>query len=188
MEILLYICGSVALLALAGLFIFLIVFINGTKGLLNSVGTALQGLITEVGALRVSLQGTVKNLEGIVGKMEVTVDRVNSQLDQVEGIVASVKVVSQDVARLATDATDVVHSAKSVAVSVIGFVDQTQQQVQRPINEVMSILTAVSAGIRKFRMKLGGEESASDSGARLTSGDGVATGAARSAPSGIYAE
>ncbi len=94
METVLYICASVALLALAGLFIFLITFVHGTKGLLGSVGQALQGLITEIGAIRGSLQGTVKNLEGIVGKVEGTVDRVNAQLDQVEGIVASAKVIS----------------------------------------------------------------------------------------------
>lgn len=158
MEIVLYICASVALLALAGLFIFLIVFINGTKGLLGSVGDALKNLVTEIGAIRGSLQGTIKNLEGIVGKMEGTVDRVNAQLDQVEGIVESVKDVSKDVARLTGDATDVVHSAKNIVVSVIGFVDHTQQQIQKPVNEVMAILAAVSVGINKFRTKLGGDD------------------------------
>ena len=110
--------------------------------------------------------GTIKNVEGIVGKLEGTVDqlnnsvgRVNAQLDQVEGIVSSVRVVSEDVSRLATDATDVVHGAKNIVVSVLGFVDNVQSSVQKPINEVAMILSALGTGIRKFRQRLGGTDS-----------------------------
>jgi len=197
METVLYICASIALLALAGLFIFLITFVNGTKGLLNSVGQALQTLVTEIGAVRGNLETTIKNLGGIVGKMEVTVDRVNGQLDQVEGIVESVKIVSQDVARLATDATDVVHGAKNVVVNMIGFVDNMQQQVQKPINEAMTILNAVSVGINRFRTKLGGADDVPPprSQVRLAASDGhqasmreTQARPANTTPSGIYAE
>lgn len=208
MEIVLYICASVALLALAVLFIFLIVFINGTKGLLGSVGDALKNLVTEIGAIRGNLQGTIKNLEGIVGKMEGTVDRVNAQLDQVEGIIGSVKNVSQDVARLTGDATDIVHGAKNIVVSVIGFVDHTQQQIQKPVNEVMAILGAVGVGINKFRTKIGGaddddaaqtatgshgstaekETPASTERVAFTPSPAVSVPAARPVPSGAYAE
>lgn len=166
METLLYISASIALLALAGLFIYLIRFIGGVKGLLGTVTTAVDGVVGEIGAIRTNLQGTIKNIEGITGKVEGTVDRlndsmerVNSQLDQVEGIVESVKVMTEDVSRLTTDATDVVHEAKNVVVGVIGLVDNVQSSVQRPVNEVMTIFSAIGKGIRKFRMKLGGAES-----------------------------
>jgi|GEM_PF-1465296 len=163
METVLYISASVALLALAGLFIYLIRFIGSTRGLLGSVTTALQGIIDEIGALRSNLQGTIRNVEGITGKVEGTVDRlndsmtrVNMQLDQVEGIVESVRVVAQDVSRVATDATDVVHEAKSVVVGVIGLADNVQNSVQKPVNELMTIFSALGIGIRRFRMKLAG--------------------------------
>lgn len=166
METLLYISASIALLALAGLFVYLIKFFSSTKGLLNTVTNTVQGLIGEIGAIRNSLQGTIKNVEGITGKVEGTVDRlndsmerVNSQLDQVEGIVESVKVMTEDVSRLTTDATDVVHGAKNVVVGVIGMVDNVQSSVQKPVNELMTIFSALGNGIRKFRMKLGGAES-----------------------------
>lgn len=148
MEPLLYISASIALLALAGLFVYLIVFINSTKGLLASVTNALNILISEIGALRLNLQGTIKNLEGIAGSMQDTVERVNAQLDQVEGIVSNVN-------RVATDATDVVHSARNVVVSVIGFVDNVQSSVQRPINEAATVISALGAWIEAFRAKLG---------------------------------
>jgi uncharacterized protein YoxC len=166
MDTFLYISASIALLALAGLFIYLIIFFNSTKGLLNTVTGAMQSLIGEIGAIRASLQGTIKNLEGITGKVEGTVvqlndsiGRVNSQLDQVEGIVGSVKEMTNDVSRLTTDATDVVHGAKNVVVSVIGFVDNVQSNIQKPVNEVMTIFSALAKGIHRFRMKLGASES-----------------------------
>lgn len=166
METLLYISASIALLALAGLFIYLIRFISGTKSLLDTVTTSVNGIVGEIGAIRNSLQGTIKNIEGITGKVEGTVDRlndsverVNAQLDQVEGIVESVKVMTEDVSRLTTDATDVVHGAKNVVVGVIGMVDNVQSSVQKPVNEVMTIVSAIGKGIRKFRMKLGGADS-----------------------------
>lgn len=166
MDTFLYISASIALLALAGLFIYLIIFINSTKGLLNTVTGAMQSLIGEIGAIRTSLQGTIKNLEGITGKVEGTVvqlndsiGRVNSQLDQVEGIVGSVKEMTNDVSRLTNDATDVVHGAKNVVVSVIGFVDNVQSNIQKPVNEVMTIFSALAKGINRFRMKLGASDS-----------------------------
>jgi uncharacterized protein YoxC len=166
METLLYIAASVALLALAGLFVYLIIFIKKTGGLLDTVTKSVNSLIQEIGAIRGSLQGTINNLEGITGKVEGTVDRlndsvvrVNAQLEQVEGIVGSVREVTQDVSRLATDATDVVHGAKNIVVSVLGFVDNVQTSVQKPVNEVMTIFSALGTGIRKFRRKLGGAES-----------------------------
>lgn len=195
METVLYICASVALLALAGLFVFLIVFINGAKEVLVSVTGTVRDLTGEVSAIRGSLQGTIS-------KMNDSIDRVNGQLDQIEGIVESVKDVSHDVARLTSDATDVIHGASNIVVSVIGFVDNMQQQVQKPINEVMAILGAVSNGIHQFRMKLGGAESnghTKDRGERMI-GDGeraapvVAPRAPAipsepvSHPTGIYAE
>ncbi|MDB5034001.1 MAG: hypothetical protein JWQ98_1242 [Chlorobi bacterium] len=151
MEILLYIAGAIALLALAGLFVFLIFFLNGTKGLLNGVTVALKDLVGEITALRGSLQGTI-------GKLNDSVGRINAQLDQVEGIIGSVREMTNDVARLTSDATDVVHDAKNIVVSVIGFVDNVQAQVQKPITEVATIFSALGAGIRKFRRKLGGHE------------------------------
>jgi len=166
METLLYISASVALLALAGLFIYLIRFISGANGLLATVTKSVNDLIGEIGTIRGSLQGTINNIEGITGKVEGTVDRlndsmerVNAQLGQVEGIVGSVREMTEEVSRLTTDATDVVHGAKNVVVSVIGFVDNVQSSVQKPVNEVMTIFSALGTGIRKFRRKLGGAES-----------------------------
>ncbi len=181
MDTLLYISASIALLALAGLFIYLIILFSSTKGLLNSVTGALQGIIGEITAIRGSLQGTINNIEGITGKVEGTVDRlndsmerVNSQLDQVEGIVESVKVMTEDVSRLTTDATDVIHDAKGVVVGVIGMVDTVQSSVQKPVNELMTIFSALGTGIRKFRMKLAGAKSNGHS--PNTSGAGISEG------------
>lgn len=207
METVLYICASVALLALAGLFVFLIIFVSGTKDLLASVTGTMRELMGEVSAIRGSLQGTIV-------KLNDSVDRINGQLDQIEGIVESVKDVSQDVSRLTSDATDVIHGAKNIVVSVIGFVDNVQQQVQRPVNEVMAILGAVSTGIHRFRMKLGGaeldgtaaggdgrairsaersSERSAERSSRMVSGsvnapDASMAPASATRPSGIYAE
>lgn len=193
MEIFLYVSASLALLALAGLFIYLMRFLSSTSSLLNSVTTALQGIIDEIGAIRTSLQGTIKNFEGITGKVEGTVDRlndsverVNGQLSQVEGIVQSVRVMTEDVSRLTTDATDVVHDAKNVVVGVIGMVDNVQSSVQKPVNELMTIFGALGKGIRKFRMKLAGvDEQAGDGMQHAPLGTGDAWHAAPRALSDV---
>lgn len=148
MEMLLYISASLALLALGGVFIYLIVFIRSTKSLLGAVTSGLQTLIGEITALRTGLQGTITNLEGIVGKMQTTMDRVNGQLDQVEGIVGNVKDVT-------TDATEVVHGAKNIVVNTLTFVDNLQTAVQRPLNEVAAVISALGAWLEAFRSKLG---------------------------------
>lgn len=166
METLLYIAASVALLALAGLFIYLILLLKGSKGLLDNVTKAVQGLVGEITALRTSLTGTIKNIEGISGKAEGTldrlntsVDRVNSQLDQVEGIVGSVRKMTEDASRVADDATDVIHAAKGVVISLIDLEQNIQYKVQRPVVEILSVFSALGKGIHTFRRKLSGESS-----------------------------
>lgn len=148
MELALYISASIALLALAALFVYLIFFINGTRVLVEGANTAVQTLIGEVSGLRVALTGTIQNLEGIAGKMETTVARVNALLDDADGIVGNARMIT-------TDATEVVHGAKNIVVSVLGFVDNVQTSVQRPISEVANIVSALGAWIGAFRTKLG---------------------------------
>ncbi len=148
MDTLLYVSASVALVALACLFVYLMTLINGIRQLLGTVGGSVQSLVAEMGALRVDLQGTIKNMEGIAGQMQVTVERVNGQLDQVEGIVGNVKNATDE-------AIAVVHSARTVVVHAIEFVDNVQTSVQRPVNEVATVISALGAWIEAFRAKLG---------------------------------
>ncbi|HVZ40464.1 MAG TPA: DUF948 domain-containing protein [Candidatus Kapabacteria bacterium] len=148
MEVVFYIAASVALLALAGLFIYLIIFFNGAKGQVASVTGSIESLVAELAGLRGSLQGTIGNLEKVVGQMEGTVQRVNAQLEEVEGIVHNVRDVTQD-------ATDVVHGARNIVVNALGFIDNVQTSVQRPITEAAGIISALGAWLEGFRMRLG---------------------------------
>ncbi len=156
MEVALYISGSIALLALAGLFVYLTRFIAHSRRLIDDAGKGIGALVGEIGALRADLTGTLKNLEDISQKVEGTIDRVNGsiervngQLYQVEGIIASVK-------EMTVDATQVVHAAKGVVISVIELEQNIQRTVEQPVMESLNFLSAIAKGIRAFRLKLAG--------------------------------
>lgn len=162
-EILLYISASIALLALAGLFFYLINFIRGANGLLDTTTKAIQGLVDEIKALRGNIQGTIQNLEGVTGqvvgtvsRLNQSVDRVNMQLDEVQGIVGSVKQMTTDASRITDDATEVIHNAKNVVVSILDLEQTIQTKVTSPVVELMTVFSAVGKGIQVFRHKLGG--------------------------------
>lgn len=154
MEIVLYISASIALLALAALFIFLIGVVRTAGVLVENASKTVNSLVEEIRMVRIGLQGTLQNMEGITGQIAGTIERVNGQLTQVEGIVSSVKVMTQDVSRILTDGTDVIHAARGVVMSVIDFEQDLQLKVQQPITETMTIFSALGKGIRAFRYKL----------------------------------
>jgi uncharacterized protein YoxC len=170
MEIVLYIAASIALLALAGLFVYLIVFLNSTKDLIGNLTKTVNSIIEEVKTIRMSLQGTIQNVQEITEKAKGTVDqvnqslaRVNGQLDQVEGImgqvegiVGSVKQMTDDMSQVVNDGTDVIHAARNVVISVIDLEQDIQLKVQQPIVESMTIFSALGKGIRAFKHKLAG--------------------------------
>lgn len=165
MSILVYVSASIALLALAGLFIYLITFLNSSRGLIDNITKTVQGITEEMQALRLSLSGTIVNLEAITGKVDGTVDRlntsmdrVNSQLTVVEGIVGSVRQMTNDVSRIADDATEVVHAARNVVISIVDLEQDIQQKVQAPVVEAMNLFSALGRGMRAFREKLAGPE------------------------------
>jgi len=156
MELALYISASIALLALAGLFLFLIRFIGRSRDLIEQSIKAVQDLVGEIQKMRSGLMGTVQNLEDITQKVEDTIDRVNGSVDrvngqlyQVEGIVASVK-------NMTGDASEVVSAAKGVVISVIDLEQNIQKNVERPILESMTFFSALAKGIRAFRLKIAG--------------------------------
>lgn len=162
MEILLYISGSIALLALAVLFIVASVSLRGSKGLFNRVGDSVDKLVSEVSGIRGDLQGTIRNLQGIPLKIEETIEqingtvaRVNGQLTEVEGIVGNVRRVTGDIATVIDDTTAIVHDAKQVVSSAIHLVNDVQTSAQKPIREATVLLSALGEFMRAFRQKLG---------------------------------
>jgi uncharacterized protein YoxC len=159
MEVVLYIAASIALLALAGLFIYLIFFIRSTRDLIDNITKTVNSLVEEVKTVRLGLQGTMQNLQGITGKIETTMDRVNGQLDHVDGIVGSVQQMTSDASRIVTDGTDVIHAAKGVVISLIDLEQEIQEKVQAPIVETMTIFSALGKGLKAFRGRLANGDS-----------------------------
>jgi len=164
MELLLYIAGSIALLALALLFVYTTVALKGSKGFFDRIGGSVDKLVDEVSAIRSDLQGTVRNLQGIPLKIEGTIDqingtvaRVNGQLTEVEGIVANVRRLTTDVVAVVDDTTAVIHDARGVVSSAIRLVDDVQTSAQKPIREATVLLSALGAFMRAFRHRLGGD-------------------------------
>jgi len=166
MELLLYISGSIALLALSALFIYATVALRGSKSFFDRVGGSVDKLVDEVSAIRGDLEGTVRNLQGIPLKVEGTIDqingtvaRVNGQLLQVEGIVSDVRRVTTDVVTVIDDTTAIVHDAKHVLSSAIHLVDDVQLRVQKPIREASILFSALGEFMRAFRQRIGGSDS-----------------------------
>ncbi|MCB0712106.1 MAG: DUF948 domain-containing protein [Ignavibacteriae bacterium] len=126
MADILYIAGAVALLALAGLFVYLIFFMKEAKMLIANASNTLSGLSTQVEA----------------------------QLQNVDGIVKNVEKLTDDLTEVVDDATDVIHEGRNVVVSLLELEQTLQQSVQEPIIEAVSILSALGKGIRAFRFKL----------------------------------
>lgn len=161
-QVVLYIAASIALLALAWLFVSLVNAVKSAKGLLDSTNKTVESLVTEVQGIRASLQGTIENVEVITSRVPITIDQVNGQLAQVDAILGNVRILSEgvavDVARLTADATDIVHAAKGVVISLIDLEQDIQLKVQRPIVELMSVFAALGKGIRAFRMKVAGDD------------------------------
>lgn len=159
-QVVLYIAASLALLALAWLFTTLAKTVKGLGSVIENTNKIAEGLVGEVQGIRKSLQGTIENVEVITSRVPQTLDHVNGQLAQVDGILGSVRELaddlSGDVARLTTDATDLVHAAKGVVISLIDLEQDIQLKVQRPVVELMSVFSAVGKGIHAFRMKVSG--------------------------------
>lgn len=159
-QVVLYIAASLALLALAWLFFTLAKTVKGLGSVIENTNKIAEGLVGEVQGIRKSLQGTIENVEVITARVPQTLDHVNGQLAQVDGILGSVRELTEDlsgdVARLTTDATDLVHAAKGVVISLIDLEQDIQLKVQRPVVELMSVFSAVGKGIHAFRMKVSG--------------------------------
>jgi uncharacterized protein YoxC len=162
MDVVLYISASIALLALAFLFIYITVVLKGTTGLLGRVAGAIDTLVKEVSAVRGGLQATIENLQGIPLKVEATIsnanttiDRVNGQLSEIEEVFANVKKISGEAVRLTTDVVDMVHDTKKIVVRAIHFVDDLQQSLESPVRESAVFVSALGNGIRAFRNNLG---------------------------------
>ncbi|MBC8145501.1 MAG: DUF948 domain-containing protein [bacterium] len=159
-QVVLYIAASIALLALAWLFMSLVNTVKSARAVLDNTNKTVETLVGEVQGIRTSLQGTIENVEVITARVPATLDHVNSQLGQVDGILGSVRQLTEgvaiDVARLTSDATDIVHAAKGVVISLIDLEQDIQVKVQRPIVELMSIFSALGKGIHAFRMKIAG--------------------------------
>jgi uncharacterized protein YoxC len=159
-QVVLYIAASLALLALAWLFFTLVKTVKGLGSVIENTNKIAEGLVGEVQGIRKSLQGTIENVEVITARVPQTLDHVNGQLAQVDGILGSVRELtddlSGDVARLTNDATDLVHAAKGVVISLIDLEQDIQLKVQRPVVELMSVFSAVGKGIHAFRMKVSG--------------------------------
>ena len=128
MEIadLLYIAGAIALLALAGIFVYLIVVLKEAKGLIANASETLNDLSTQL----------------------------NTQLQNVDGIVKNVTKLTDDLTVVVDDATDIIHEGRNVVVSLLELEQTLQRNIQEPIVEVVSILSALGKGIKAFRLKL----------------------------------
>lgn len=159
-QVVLHIAASIALIALAWLFVSLVRTVKTAQSVLENTNTIAQSLVGEVQGIRASLQGTLQNVEVITARIPATLDNVNAQLHQVDGILGSVRHltdgVAVDVARMTTDATDIIHAAKGVVISLIDLEQDIQVKVQRPIVELMSVFSALGKGIHAFRMKVAG--------------------------------
>lgn len=164
-QVVLYISASLALLALAWLFVSLSSTFKGLRSVLDETTKVAHGVVEQVEGLRTSMQGTIQNVElitsrvpGTIDRVNESVDRVNGQLAEVEGIIGSVRHLTDglanDVTRLADDATDLIHAAKGVAVSLIDLEQNIQMRVQKPVVELVTLFSALGNGIHAFRMKL----------------------------------
>ena len=122
----LYITGGIALLALAGFFIYLILFIKESKGLIGSATNTLNNLSTQV----------------------------ETQLQNVDSIVKNVGKLTDDLTVVVDDATHVIHEGKTIVVSLMELEQTLQRSVQEPIIETVSILSALGKGIKAFRLRL----------------------------------
>lgn len=160
MELALYITASIALLALAGLFIYLTILLSRIRPLIDTATRGVQDLVGEVQQTRIAVGVVVENLAGVAKQAEGTVARLNTQLENIEGIVVSASDISRDV-------TEVVDSAKQVVVSVLDLEQNIQRKVQAPVLEILNLLTALSRGIRAFRVRLAGGGNGNDYAAQL---------------------
>lgn len=163
-QVVLYIAASLALLALGWLFVTLATTVKGLRSVIDNTNKIAESLVGEVQGIRKSLQGTIENVEVITARVPQTIDNVNGQLAQVDGILGNVRELTEglstDVARLTNDATDLVHAAKGVVISLIDLEQDIQLKVQRPVVELMSVFSAVGKGIHAFRMKVSGDDDA----------------------------
>ena len=128
MDIVLYIAASIALLAVAALFIYLITFFRETKALVANTNTTLNELSA----------------------------RVNDQLRNVDGIMKNVNALTDDISTVVDDTTTIIHEGQKIIVSIMELEQTLQKSIQEPIVETVSILSALGKGIRAVRLKLAG--------------------------------
>lgn len=130
MSELLYIAGAIALLALAGLFIYLIFFLRQTKELVAGATATLNDLSAQA----------------------------SQQLQNVDEIVRNVSKLTDNLTEVVDDATDIVHEGRNVVISLLELEQTIQKSVQAPIVEIASIFGALGKGIAAFRRRLSGED------------------------------
>lgn len=162
MENILPIAGGVALLALAGLLVAMIVLVrrmtakvemllDTTNGVVKQISGEIQPLVRQV-------ERTADSLQGITGQLEGTITQVNRAMGEVDGIISGVKGMVHSVERVTEQASNVVVNAGNVVNNTVHFLDRVQTSVQQPVLEISRFFSAIGRGIGTFRRKLGGAE------------------------------
>lgn len=127
MSDLLYIAGAVALLALAALLLYLIVFIKEAKGLVANANKSLGDLSSGLDA----------------------------QLQNIDVVVKNVGKLTDDLTDVVDDATEIIHEGKTIIVSILQLEQTLQRSVQAPLVELVAVFGALGKGIRAFRERIG---------------------------------
>lgn len=161
MENILPIAGGVALLALAGLLVAMIMLVRRLTSkvdlLLDTTNGVVRQASQEIQPLVRQIERTADSLQGITTQLEQTVGHVNRSIGEVDGIIAGVKGMVQSVERVTEQASTVVVNAGNVVNSAVHFLDNVQTAVQQPVLEISRFFTALGRGIGVFRKKLVGE-------------------------------
>lgn len=105
MDTVLYIAATIALLALAALFAYLITFFRETKALVANTNTTLNELSA----------------------------RVNDQLRNVDGIMKNVNALTDDISTVVDDTTAIIHEGQKIVISIMELEQTLQKSIQEPI-------------------------------------------------------
>jgi methyl-accepting chemotaxis protein len=171
----LIIIAAGALIAVAALCFYLIVFIksvgkssagliNHITGLITHVTKTLDVLTGEIASIRMQLNEALDHVDVLSEQAQATLTQVNSSVEQVNvqlkdvgEIVDNVKQISNDATRISEDATEVIHGARTVVVSLMDLEQNIQRKVTSPIVEITTVFSAIGRGIRVFRKKVGSD-------------------------------
>jgi|GEM_PF-5485651 len=162
MENILPIAGGVALIALAGLLVAMIMLVRRLTAkvdlLLDTTNGVVRQMSQEIQPLVRQVERTADSLQGITTQVEQTIGHVNRSIGEVDGIIAGVKGMVHSVERVTEQASAVVVNAGNVVNSTVTFLDRVQTSVQQPVLEISKFFNALGRGIGTFRRKLGGAE------------------------------